>query len=188
MKTDVELLEEYVVSKSESAFTELVQRHFRLVYSVASRRLRDDAHLAEDVAQTVFNDLARKALKLQDRATLGGWLYISANTASAAVARREGRRMVRETAAHDMQTTVSSEKPYSSKFSYGPRYLAGRQSDAGCRAKWTPTTRPPPSLAPVTLPCVSRRNSTFCMNHHFERKRSRLPGVSRISPCRRCEA
>jgi RNA polymerase sigma factor (sigma-70 family) len=109
MKTDVELLQEYLGSKSESAFTELVQRHFGLVYSVASRRLRGDAHLAEDVAQSVFNDLARKAHSLRNRATLGGWLYLSANTASAAVIRREGRRLARETTAHDMQTTLSRE-------------------------------------------------------------------------------
>lgn len=109
MKTDFELLQEYLGSKSESAFTELVQRHFGLVYSVASRRLRGDAHLAEDVAQSVFNDLARKAHTLRNRATLGGWLYLSANTASAAVLRREGRRLARETTAHDMQTTFSPE-------------------------------------------------------------------------------
>ena len=112
MKTDVELLQEYLVSKSESAFTELVQRHFALVYCVASRRLRGDAHLAEDVAQSVFNDLARKAHTLRDRATLGGWLYLSANAASAAVIRREGRRMARETTFHDMQTTLSPENDH----------------------------------------------------------------------------
>lgn len=108
MNTDSELLRRYLAEKSEPAFTELVQRYIGLVYSVAVRRVGGDAQLAEDVTQTVFNDLARKASTLRDRVTLGGWLYLSANVASAAVVRSERRRKVREIAAHDMQTTLSS--------------------------------------------------------------------------------
>ena len=111
MKTDAELLRHYVEARSESAFTELVQRHVGLVYSVALRRVGGDAHLAEDVAQKVFTDLARKAATLLGRATLGGWLYASAHLASAAVVRSERRRKARETAAHSMQTTLSDSTP-----------------------------------------------------------------------------
>jgi RNA polymerase sigma factor (sigma-70 family) len=64
--------------------------------------------LAEDVTQAVFTALARKAATLPERETLSGWLYVSANTASAAVVRSERRRKVREIAAHDMQTTSPS--------------------------------------------------------------------------------
>jgi RNA polymerase sigma factor (sigma-70 family) len=111
MKTDVELLYCYVENGSESAFTELVQRHIGLVYSVAFRRVGGDRHLAEDVTQTVFNDLARKAATLRDRAHLRGWLFLSANLASAAVVRGERRRKARELAVHIMQPTISPAEP-----------------------------------------------------------------------------
>ncbi len=108
MTADSELLRRYVDERSESAFTELVQRHVGLVYSVALRRVGGDAQLAEDVAQKVFADLARKAAALRDRPTLGGWLYASSHLASAGVVRSERRRKERETAAHFMQATLSS--------------------------------------------------------------------------------
>lgn len=111
MTADSELLRRYVDEKSETAFAELVQRHVGLVYSVALRRVAGDAHLAEDVAQKVFADLARKAAMLRDRPTLGGWLYASAHLASAAMVRSEQRRKARETEAHSMQTTLTSTEP-----------------------------------------------------------------------------
>jgi RNA polymerase sigma factor (sigma-70 family) len=111
MKTDVELLRCYVENGSESAFTELVQRHIRLVYSVALRRVGGDAQLAEDVTQTVFNDLARKAVTLRNCEHPRGWLFVSANVASAAVVRAERRRKARELAAHTMQPTIFPTGP-----------------------------------------------------------------------------
>jgi RNA polymerase sigma factor (sigma-70 family) len=108
MNTDSELLRRYVEERSEPAFTEVVQRHVGLVYSVALRRVGGDAHLAEDVAQKVFCDLARKASALTGRPTLAGWLYASAHLASAAMVRSERRRKAREIEAHLMQTTLSS--------------------------------------------------------------------------------
>jgi RNA polymerase sigma factor (sigma-70 family) len=110
LKDDAALLRCYVVGRSEPAFAELVQRHVGLVYSVALRRVGGDAHLAEDVAQKVFCDLARKASTLTGRATLSGWLYVSTHVASAAVVRSEQRRKRRETEAHTMQTMLSSSE------------------------------------------------------------------------------
>ena len=69
---DSELLRRYTEEKSEAAFAELVRRHLDLVYSVALRQVGGDAHLAQDVAQTVFTALARKAASLVERPVLGG--------------------------------------------------------------------------------------------------------------------
>ena len=57
---DSELLREYATSGSEQAFGTLVGRHIGLVYSAALRQMRDP-HRAEEVTQTVFLRLARKA-------------------------------------------------------------------------------------------------------------------------------
>lgn len=111
MNTDSELLRRYVETRSEPAFTELVQRYIGLVYSLALRRVGGDAHLAEDVAQQVFSDLARKAAALTDRASLAGWLYAAAHAASAAIVRAEQRRKHRESAAHAMQALSSDSEP-----------------------------------------------------------------------------
>ena len=70
-----EWLAEYVKNGSEPAFRELVRHYLNLVYSTAVRLVNGDTHLAEDIAQTVFADLARKARRLPDNVMLGGWLH-----------------------------------------------------------------------------------------------------------------
>ncbi len=96
MTPDSELLGRYARTRSEEAFAELVRRHVNLVYSAALRQANGDAHLAQDVAQKVFTDLARKASSLSRHATLTGWLYTSAHFAAAKTARTEDRRRYRE--------------------------------------------------------------------------------------------
>jgi RNA polymerase sigma factor (sigma-70 family) len=96
MISDPELLARFARSRSEDAFAELVRRHVNLVYSAALRQVGGDGHLAQDVAQTVFSDLARKAPALVHRATLTGWLYTSARFAAAKTVRSEHRRRDRE--------------------------------------------------------------------------------------------
>lgn len=111
MHDDAELLRRHVRDRSEPAFTTLVQRHLPVVYAVALRRVGHDAHLAEDVAQRVFTDLARKAPSLLSHASLTGWLYVSTHHASAAVVRGEQRRKVREAAALTMQPHLTETSP-----------------------------------------------------------------------------
>jgi RNA polymerase sigma factor (sigma-70 family) len=96
MLDDAQLLRRYAEEKSEQAFAELVRRHVNLVYAAALRQVGGDTHLAEDIAQSVFHDLARKAGSLSRHRMLTGWLYTSTHFAAAKVLRSEGRRRVRE--------------------------------------------------------------------------------------------
>ena len=96
MKPDKELLQQYTKTGSEEAFTELVRRHLNLVHSSALRQVAGDAHLARDVAQNVFTDLARHAASLSRRESLTGWLYTSTHFAAAKIVRTETRRRLRE--------------------------------------------------------------------------------------------
>ena len=105
MIEDAELLRRYAQTRSEEAFAELVRRHLNLVYSAALRQVNGDVQLAEDVTQSVFGDLARKALVLSRHSLLAGWLYTSAHFAAAKVVRGEHRRRIRELEAQIMQRT-----------------------------------------------------------------------------------
>jgi RNA polymerase sigma factor (sigma-70 family) len=105
---DGELLRCYVQDRSETAFEELVRRHINLIYSAALRQVNGDTHLAEDVTQSVFADLARKAAKLTRHPSLTGWLYTSTRFVAANIRRTEQRRHVREQKAHTMNAILSS--------------------------------------------------------------------------------
>ncbi len=96
------LLAEYVETGSEPAFRELVTRYLGLVYAAAVRLMEGDRHLAEDVAQTVFADLARSARELPPRVMLGGWLHRRACHVAATILRSERRRQSRERKAVEM--------------------------------------------------------------------------------------
>lgn len=61
MTDDLQLLERYARQGAEDAFGQLVARHLNLVYSAALRQVGGEASLAQDVAQLVFTNLARKA-------------------------------------------------------------------------------------------------------------------------------
>lgn len=105
---DSELLRQYVEGRSEAAFAALVKRHLDMVFSAARRQVGGDAHRAQDVAQTVFADLARKAPALTAHTALVGWLYTSTHFAAAKVRRHEQRRAQREKEAHAMHELLDS--------------------------------------------------------------------------------
>lgn len=92
MSSDAELLQRYARERDERAFAEIVERHLGLVYAAALRRTGGRAHLAEEIAQKVFTDLARKAALLGGHPTLTGWLYRSARYVAIDVIRGENRR------------------------------------------------------------------------------------------------
>ncbi len=103
MTDDAQLLQQYRREGSESAFGELVTRHIDLVYSAALRVAGGDSHLAQDVTQTVFMDLARKARSLPLDGVLAGWLYRHAWYTAAKMVRTERRRQSREQTAMEMR-------------------------------------------------------------------------------------
>jgi serpin B len=105
MPPDPDLLRRYADDRDETAFAELVRRHLGLVHATALRLVNGDRHLAQDVAQTVFTELARQARALADRATLAGWLHTTARFLASKAARAERRRREREQEAHAMNET-----------------------------------------------------------------------------------
>src|SRR4029079_4598309 len=76
-----------------------------LVYSAALRQVGGDRHLAEDVSQHVFAELARCAPHLSSEVVVAGWLYRATRFTAAKIVRSEKRRRVHETAAALEQET-----------------------------------------------------------------------------------
>src|ERR1700689_3300654 len=108
MADDSQLLGRYWRHRSEAAFTELVHRHFPMVYLAALRRVGGNTHQAQDVSQGVFTHLARKASLLVNRPSVAGWLYLCARFFAARVARGERRRIARHLKAQEM-TEINTE-------------------------------------------------------------------------------
>jgi len=101
---DAELLREFVKHHSDAAFAGLVKNHVNLVYTAALRMVRDAA-LAEDVTQSVFIQLARKAPTIREGNALPGWLYRVTHFQAANAVRSEQTRRRLETEA-TMQTQL----------------------------------------------------------------------------------
>ena len=90
------------------AFAELVRRHAGLVYGTALRKLSGNRQLAEEVAQKVFVDFARKSSGLLAHPSLAGWLHRSTCFASATALRAELRQ---EKIARSFAMTSEPSKP-----------------------------------------------------------------------------
>jgi RNA polymerase sigma factor (sigma-70 family) len=101
-------LRDYVETGSDQAFGKLVACYCDLVYSAALRRVAQDTQLAQDVAQQVFTDLARKAKGLPRDVFLAGWLYRHTCFMSAHAVRSERRRQARERQAVEMNAQNDS--------------------------------------------------------------------------------
>ncbi len=104
-------LREFVESRSESAFEAVVRAHVDLVYSAARRISAGDTHLAEDITQTVFADLARKAARLPAEVPLSAWLYRHTFFVASSAIRTERRRRAREQEAVAMNAVTESAEP-----------------------------------------------------------------------------
>lgn len=102
-ETDLQLLTRYTRHRAEDAFAEVVRRHLDLVHSAAVRQVRS-TQLAEEVAQSVFTDLARQAHQLPSGTVLAAWLYQVTRRTAIDVVRREAARRLREQVATEMNT------------------------------------------------------------------------------------
>src|SRR5688572_27987818 len=105
MKESQVLLADYANEGSEPAFREVVSRYANLVYSTAVRLMNGDSHLAEDVTQRVFADLAKMAGALSKDVMLGGWLHRHTCYLAKKTLRTERRRQAREEQAVQMNQT-----------------------------------------------------------------------------------
>ena len=106
---DTELLRQYVRENSDEAFAALVSRYVNMVYSAALRKTGNPV-AAEEVTQTVFVILAKKANGLLRHAALSGWLYQAARLTAANFLRTEIRRTRREQEAY-MQSLSKQTEP-----------------------------------------------------------------------------
>jgi RNA polymerase sigma factor (sigma-70 family) len=111
MTDDAELLRRYAREGDEGAFTELVRRHIDFVYAAGLRQTRGHRALAQDVTQSVFTDLARKAAALARHEVLAGWLHTATRFAAAKAVRAECRRQAREQAAFGMNENQQESGP-----------------------------------------------------------------------------
>ena len=108
---DAQDLREFIETGSQGAFVGLVGRHVDLVYSAAMRQVRNH-HLAQDVTQNVFLDLARKARGLRRETVLGAWLLVATRYAARDALRSAARRRGHEReAAMTRNETTADEAP-----------------------------------------------------------------------------
>ncbi|HEY1109188.1 MAG TPA: sigma-70 family RNA polymerase sigma factor [Opitutaceae bacterium] len=110
--SDPELLRRYLAGgpAAQEAFATLVARHLDLVYSVALRTVRSP-QLAEEVAQSAFVDLARRARSLSPGTPLVAWLHVVSRRTAIDTVRHDARRRARETAAAHLQDAPAMPAP-----------------------------------------------------------------------------
>ena len=105
---DADLLRHFARDQTQEAFAEIVRRHVDLVYSAALRQVRSP-QLAEEIAQSVFTDLARVAATPSSQTSLVPWLYTVTRRTAIDVIRKESRRQLREQIAVEMNAMNAAE-------------------------------------------------------------------------------
>jgi RNA polymerase sigma factor (sigma-70 family) len=110
--SDHDLLQAYVRERSQPAFAELVRRYIDLVYSAARRQVAGE-HAAQDIAQSVFTDLAHHASRITRTQPLAPWLYVVTRRTAIDYLRRESRRAERERSAAEVAFMSEPESDWS---------------------------------------------------------------------------
>ncbi|HYE18104.1 MAG TPA: RNA polymerase sigma factor [Tepidisphaeraceae bacterium] len=111
--TDLDLLRRYVADGSPEPFEAVVRTHAGWVYAASLRQVRDTA-LAEDVTQSVFVLLARRAAELVERepadaGVVSGWLFKTVRYTALSALRKEGRRRRHEAKAAIAADTLAAD-------------------------------------------------------------------------------
>jgi RNA polymerase sigma-70 factor, ECF subfamily len=91
---DHQLLNAYAEG-DEPAFETLVEKYFRMVYTVAARQT-GDSHLAEEIAQSVFLILSRKARGFSSKTPIPAWLLRTTRFVSSDAIKMRRRREQKE--------------------------------------------------------------------------------------------
>jgi RNA polymerase sigma factor (sigma-70 family) len=113
---DTQLLDRFLTSRDESAFTTLVQRYGAMIWGLCVRCLGETPE-AEDAFQATFLVLVRKAASLRGPKRLGPWLYGVAYRTSLKLRGQRARRAARET---PLPTELFQERPESIWSDLGP--------------------------------------------------------------------
>ena len=104
--TDWDLLQQYVQTKSQPAFEELVRRHMGWIQSAAVRHVHDE-HLAEDITQAVFLGLLQQAKRLHSGVAVPTWLFQVTRYSCTKALRARHRRQFHEQKAAAMKSESS---------------------------------------------------------------------------------
>lgn len=105
---ECELLRRFADENAQEAFAELVRAKINLVYASALRQVGGDAHLAQDVTQSVFLALAAQATKLKRHPVLTGWLFTTTRFLAAKALRGQRRWHDREVEANSAYSPTDS--------------------------------------------------------------------------------
>lgn len=110
---DGELLKQFIVTRSEMAFAELVRRHARLVWSACRHLSRSEAE-ADDAFQATFLVLIQNASKIRNACKLSSWLHGVAYKVCARMRSSNDARKKRESAKakSEPQSSVVSESAW----------------------------------------------------------------------------
>jgi RNA polymerase sigma factor (sigma-70 family) len=100
---DWQLIQQWVGQRSESAFSQLVDRHIGFVHACARRQL-NNSESAKEVTQSVFILLSEKAGSFREGIILPSWLFRTTRFLAARMLRSENRRKSHETKAASMNS------------------------------------------------------------------------------------
>jgi RNA polymerase sigma factor (sigma-70 family) len=98
---DHKLLRRYACGDDQRAFDILVRRYYSLVHRAALSKT-GNAHLADDVTNTVFLLLAQRSRSIAPEVVIAGWLFNAAYLTACNALRIERRRQMRENSALSM--------------------------------------------------------------------------------------